>query len=150
AAGGDVIVSFGGAAGQELAQVITNVTQLTAAYQTLVTDYNLTHLDFDIEGAAVADHASIDRRSQALAALQQAAAAAGHPLDISFTLPVLPTGLTSDGLYVLQSALRYGVQIGCVNVMTMDYGDSAAPQPQGHMGDYAIQAANSLFSQLQS
>ena len=69
ALGGDVMASFGGEAGQELAQVITNVSQLTAAYQTVVTDYNLTHLDFDIEGAAVADHASIDRRSQALAAL---------------------------------------------------------------------------------
>ncbi len=113
--GGDVMASFGGEAGQELAQVITSVPQLTAAYQTVVTDYNLTHIDFDIEGAAEADHASIDRRSQALAALEQTAAAAGHPLQIWFTLPVLPTGLTADGLYVLQSALKYGVQIGGVN-----------------------------------
>ncbi len=150
ALGGDVMASFGGAANQELAQVITNVPKLTAAYQTVVTAYNLTHIDFDIEGAAVADHASIDRRSQALAALQQSASAAGHPLSISFTLPVLPTGLTADGLYVLQSALKYGVQIGGVNVMTMDYGDSPAPNPAGHMGDYAIQAANSLFAQLQT
>ena len=71
---------------------------LTAAYQTVVTDYNLTHIDFDIEGAAVADHASIDRRSQALAALQQTEAAAGKPLTIWFTLPALPTALTADGL----------------------------------------------------
>jgi hypothetical protein len=150
AAGGDVMASFGGEAGQELAQTITNVSQLTAAYQTVITDYNLSHIDFDIEGAAVADHASIDRRSQALAALQQAATAAGHPLSIWFTLPALPTGLTADGLYVLQSALHYGVQIGGVNVMAMDYGDSAAPQPAGQMGTYAIDAANSLFSQLQT
>ena len=61
---------------------------------------------------------------------------------------MLPTGLTADGLYLLQSALKYGVQIGGVNIMTMDYGDSAAPNPQGHMGDYAIQAATSLFNQL--
>lgn len=150
ALGGDVMPSFGGAAGQELAQVITDVKTLTAAYQTVITNYSLTHIDFDIEGAAVADHASIDRRSQALAALQQTAAAAGKPLEIWFTLPVLPTGLTADGLYVLQSALKYGVKIGGVNVMTMDYGDSAAPNPAGHMGDYAIQAANSLFAQLQT
>ncbi|HEY4308594.1 MAG TPA: cellulose binding domain-containing protein [Pirellulales bacterium] len=147
--GGDVMASFGGEAGQELAQVITNVKTLTAAYQTVVTDYNLTHIDFDIEGAAVADHASIDRRSQALAALQQAQAAAGQPLTIWFTLPALPSGLTADGLYVLQSALKYGVQIGGVNVMTMDYGESAAPNPQGQMGTFAIEAANSLFAQLQ-
>ena len=148
--GGDVMVSFGGAANQELAQVITNVSSLTAAYQSVITAYGLTHLDFDIEGAAVADHASIDRRSQAIAQLQQAAAAVGHKLDVWFTLPVLPTGLTADGLYVIQSALRYGVNIAGVNIMTMDYGDSAAPNPAGHMGDFAIQAATSLFGQLQT
>ncbi|HVW38794.1 MAG TPA: cellulose binding domain-containing protein [Pirellulales bacterium] len=150
AAGGDVMASFGGAANQELALVISDVTQLTAAYQKVVSAYNLTHLDFDIEGAAVADRASIDRRSQALAALQQNAASAGRNLEIWFTLPVLPSGLTSDGIYLLQSALKYGVQIAGVNIMTMDYGDSAAPNPQGHMGDYAIQAATSLFGQLKT
>ena len=147
-AGGDVMVSFGGASNAELAQQITNVTQLTAAYQTVVNAYNVTHLDFDIEGAASADHASIDRRSQALAALEQNAAATGTNLQIWFTLPVLPTGLTADGLYVVQSALKYGVQIAGVNVMAMDFGDSAAPSPANQMGNYAIDSATSLFNQL--
>jgi hypothetical protein len=150
AAGGDVMASFGGAANQELALVISDVTQLTAAYQKVVSAYNLTHLDFDIEGAAIADRASIDRRSQALAALQHNAAAAGRNLEIWFTLPVLPSGLTSDGVYLLQSALKYGVEIAGVNIMTMDYGDWAAPSPQGRMGDYAIEAATSLFDQLRT
>ena len=148
AAGGDVMVSFGGASNSELAQQITNVTQLTAAYQTVVNAYNVTHLDFDIEGAASAEHASIDRRSQALAALEQNATAAGKNLQIWFTLPVLPTGLTADGLYVVQSALKYGVQIAGINVMAMDFGDSAAPSPANQMGNYAIDSANSLFNQL--
>jgi hypothetical protein len=142
--------SFGGAAGQELAQTITNVNQLAVAYQTVITDYNVTHLDFDIEGAAEADHASIDRRSQALAIVEQTAIAAGHPLQVYFTLPVLPTGLTADGLYVLQSAMKYGVQIAGVNIMTMDFGDGPAPSPQGQMGTYSIEAAESLFAQLGS
>jgi hypothetical protein len=148
ALGGDVSVSFGGEAGTELAQAITSVPALTSAYQQVITAYGLTHIDFDIEGAAVADPASIDRRSQAIAALQATAAAAGKTLDVSFTLPVLPTGLTSDGLYVLQSALKYGVKISTVNVMAMDYGDSAAPKPAGQMGTYAIDAAQSTYAQL--
>lgn len=148
AVGGDVMVSFGGAANQELAERITNVTQLTAAYQTVVDAYNVTHLDFDIEGAAAANHAAIDRRSQALALLQQNAAAAGRNLEIWFTLPVLPSGLTADGMYVVQSALRYGVHLAGVNIMAMDYGDSAAPSPTHQMGKYAIDSANSLFNQL--
>jgi chitinase len=148
ALGGDVSVSFGGAAGQELAQVLTDATALKNAYRTVVDTYNLTRIDFDIEGAAVADRASIDRRSQALAALQQERAAAGKSLQVWLTLPVLPTGLTADGLFVVQSALAHGLVIAGVNIMAMDYGNAAAPNPQGHMGDYAIQAANSVFNQL--
>ena len=146
--GGDVMVSFGGAAGQELAQKITSVSALTAAYEQVINAYGLTHIDFDIEGAAEADAASIDRRSQAIAAAQRDATAAGRTLAVSFTLPVLPTGLTSDGLAVIQSALNRGVQISGVNVMTMDFGDSAAPSPSGKMGQYVIDSGQSLFNQL--
>lgn len=149
ALGGDVAVSFGGENGQELSLAITSVPQLVQAYQTVINAYQLTHIDFDIEGGAVADHASIDRRSQALALLQQNAATAGRTLDISFTLPVLPSGLTSDGLYVLQSAVKYGVHVNLVNIMTMDFGDGAAPNPAGQMGTYTIDAAKSLFTQME-
>ncbi|WP_406695549.1 cellulose binding domain-containing protein [Singulisphaera sp. Ch08] len=150
ALGGDVMASFGGASGRELAQAITDVNALTAAYQKVIDAYGLTHLDFDIEGAASADLASIHRRSQAIANLQANATAAGKTLNVWFTLPVLPTGLTVDGVNLLQSALRYGVRIDGVNIMTMDYGDGAAPNPRGQMGEYAIDAANSLFRQLQT
>jgi hypothetical protein len=148
--GGDVMVSFGGASNHELAEVITDPTALKVAYQKVIDAYKLTHIDFDIEGGAMADRAAVDRRSQAVAALQRDAVAAGRTLDVWFTLPVLPTGLTNDGMYVVQSALRYGVNIAGINIMAMDYGDSAAPNPQGLMGDYSIAAGESLFSQLKS
>src|SRR5882724_10443533 len=51
-AGAQVIVSFGGAGGVELAQSCTNTTSLQAAYQTVINQYHLSHVDFDIEGAA--------------------------------------------------------------------------------------------------
>lgn len=146
--GGDVMVSFGGAANTELAVAISDVDQLTDTYQSVIDQYSLTHIDFDIEGAWVADRASIDRRSEAIARLQ--ADPANENLQVWFTLPVLPTGLTSDGLYVIESALSHGVDIAGVNIMAMDYGDGAAPNPDGRMGDYAIQAAESLFAQLRS
>ena len=150
ALGGDVVISFGGAAGTELAEYITDTNRLQAAYQSVVTRYSATRIDFDIEGAADADKISINRRSTVLAALQAAAAAAGKTLQISLTLPVLPTGLDADGLYVLQSAVSNGVNLATVNIMTMDYGDGAAPNPSGKMGTYAIQAATNLFLQLKS
>ena len=146
--GGEVLVSFGGAAGTPLAAAIPNVGDLTQAYQAVIDQYDLTWIDFDVEGFWVTDEASIDRRSQAIRNLQDQAAMDGKPLEVWFTLPVLPSGLTADGLNVVESALSHGVDIGGVNIMAMDYGDSAAPNPEGQMGDYAIDAAESLFDQM--
>ena len=148
--GGDVIVSFGGSAGTELAAYITDTNRLQMAYQYVINTYSATRIDFDIEGAWVADTASINRRSVVLAGLQAAATAAGRALQISLTLPVLPSGLDNNGLYVLQSAVSNHVNLTCVNVMAMDYGDNAAPSPAGKMGTYAIMAATNLFNQLKS
>jgi hypothetical protein len=148
AAGGDVRPSFGGENGTELAQSCTDVASLTAQYQKVVDAYALDRIDFDIEGAAVADHASIDRRSAAIAAVQAAQRAKGRDLKVTLTLPVLPSGLTADGLYVLQSAHSHGVNVTTVNVMAMDFGDSEAPSPAGKMGAYAIQSAQSTRAQI--
>jgi hypothetical protein len=146
AIGGDVRISFGGQAGRELAITCTNVSQLEAAYQQVISAYNVNKLDFDIEGAAVDNTAANARRGQALAALQ-----ANNPgLQVSFTLPVLPSGLTSDGDAVLTGAVQAGVKIAAVNVMAMDYGDGAAPNPSGQMGTFAIDAATATDAQVAS
>ncbi|WP_376794820.1 carbohydrate binding domain-containing protein [Thermogemmatispora sp.] len=143
ALGGDVIVSFGGANGIELAQACSSVSSLQAQYQAVVTNYQLTRIDFDIEGAAIADSASVDRRNKAIAALQ----AANPGLFVSYTLPVMPSGLTQDGINLLQNAITNGVNVGMVNIMAMDYGSSAPPN---QMGQNAISAAQSTFNQLKS
>ncbi|MEM0926086.1 MAG: Calx-beta domain-containing protein, partial [Planctomycetota bacterium] len=148
ALGGDVMISFGGAANTELAVAVTDVDALTSAYQSVIDAYSLTHIDFDVEGAWLAHRPSIDRRSRAIANLQLDAAEADRKLSVWFTLPVLPTGLTPDGLYVLRSALAAGVAIDGVNIMAMNYGDAVAPDPIGRMGEYAIEAAKNLQRQM--
>jgi chitinase len=148
ALGGDVNVSFGGAANQEMAEVLTDKAALKAAYLQVINTYDLKRIDFDIEGGALANKTVIDRRSAVLSEIQADMLKAGKPLEIWLTLPVLPTGLTADGLYAVNSAFKAGVRLGGVNIMAMDYGDSAAPNPAGKMGDYAIQAATSLQGQL--
>ncbi|MFG3010593.1 cysteine/serine endopeptidase inhibitor, partial [Streptomyces cinerochromogenes] len=55
--GGDVIASFGGASGTELGQACGSVTALQEQYRTVVDALDLSRLDFDIEGAALADSA---------------------------------------------------------------------------------------------
>lgn len=69
-------------------------------------------------------------------------------LKVAFCLPVLPQGLTHDGLYVIESAKNEGVRIDVVNVMAMDYGDGAAPNPEGRMGRYAIDAPQNTHNQM--
>jgi len=146
--GGDAIVAFGGASGQELGQVCTDVASLEAAYQTIADAYGFTHLDFDVEGADIDDAAATARRSEALAQLQAHYAHLGKSLEISLTLPVLPAGMPQDVVNVVKSALQAGVKIELVNVMAMDFGDGAAPHPSGRMGQYAIQAVKSSARQL--
>lgn len=150
AMGGDVMVSFGGAANTALWSACQNTNNLKEQYKRFVDAYGLTNIDFDIEGASATDSASIDRNSKALAMLQSEWQAQGKQVKVWYTLPVLPTGLDSNGLSVVRSAIKYGVKLDGVNVMTMDYGNSAAPSPSGKMGQYGIQAITSLQSQLQS
>jgi Glycosyl hydrolases family 18 len=145
ALGGDVIVSFGGASGIELAQACTSVETLQREYQAVIDKYNLTGIDFDVEGGAVSDAAANDRRNKAIAALQAYARAHNRELKVSFTLPVLPSGLEPSGTALLQNALLNSVEISAVNIMAMDYGAIADPN---QMGQNAVSAANGVISQL--
>ena len=129
AAGGNVIISFGGepdgSTPNEIAQTCTSVTSLTAAYQNVVNTYGVNRLDFDIEGSVLSDTAATTRRDQALAALQKADPA----VQIDFTLAVDPTGLptgTGSEYALLQDAKNAGVNVNLVNIMTMDYYDGQA------------------------
>ena len=69
-AGGEVRVSFGGAAGTGLAAACKTPAQLQAAYQVVINTYGLTHIDFDVEGHWLAEVKSIERRSRAIFGLQ--------------------------------------------------------------------------------
>ncbi|MET9519433.1 cellulose binding domain-containing protein [Streptomyces sp. NPDC002994] len=140
AKGGDVRVSFGGAAGTELALNCSSADELAAAYGKVVDAYKLTKVDFDVEGAALPDTAANTRRAQAIAQLQKK-----YPgLDVSFTLPVMPEGLTQQGVDLVADAKKNGVKINAVNIMAMDYG----PSYSGDMGTYAVQAATATQAQL--
>jgi hypothetical protein len=140
AKGGDARVSFGGASGTELAGACSSASDLAAAYGKVIDQYKVTKADFDIEGAALPDTAANTRRAQAIAQLQKS-----HPdLQVSFTLPVMPEGLTQPGVDLLANAQQNGVKTDAVNVMAMDYGASYS----GDMGDYAIQAATATQAQI--
>ncbi len=139
--GGEVIVSFGGATGTELARRCHTAKSLANQYDAAVRALGASSVDFDIEGKTLNKRIGLDRRSKAIAILERR-----HPgLEVSFTLPVDQRGLTGDGRALIRSALQHGVRIGVVNIMAMDFFNS---QAVGHMGQSAVQAANSTLDQL--
>jgi len=142
------MVSLGGAAGQSLAQSYAQrglgAASLATAYGAMVDTLKLTKVDFDIEGAAIAETQTLKLQMDAIALVQKS-----RPnLGVWLTLPVLPQGLTQDGVNAVKIALVAGVKVDGVNVMAMDYGDSAAPPQLKSMGEYAIDAANATFAQM--
>jgi chitinase len=143
AAGGNVMISFGGESGGELAQTCTNVSSLTAAYLNVVDTYGINRLDFDIEGSVLSDTSATTIRDEALAALQ----AEDPSVQVDFTLAVAPSGLpTGSGseYALLQNAQSEGVKVSAVNIMTMDFGAG-----QNGLTD-AETAAEGTASQLSS
>ncbi|MFF8940766.1 chitinase [Streptomyces sp. NPDC014864] len=140
ASGATVRVSFGGASGKELAATCGSVSELAAAYGEALDAAGSSQADFDIEGDELTDSASVALRSRAIARLQRERPG----LSVSFTLPVMPSGLDADGLALLESANTYDVQVTTVDIMTMNYGESY----DGDMGDYAVTAAKAAHTQL--
>ncbi|MFI9563874.1 chitinase [Streptomyces rishiriensis] len=133
-------VSFGGSSGTELAASCGSVSELTRAYGEALDAAGSAQADFDVEGDELTDSDSVALRSRAIAALQKERPG----LEVSFTLPVMPSGLDSDSLALLASANKYDVQVSTVNLMTMNYGESYA----GDMGGYAITSATAAQAQL--
>ena len=133
--GGDVIVSFGGADGKEIALVETNLALLEAKYQAVIDRYQFTWLDFDIEGGTVRKMPVNIRRNTVLARLQ----AKNPGLIISFTVAVDPDGVPDSALKMIADAKAQGVNIYSANIMTMDYGHNFSA---GHkMSEISIASA---------
>jgi cellulose synthase/poly-beta-1,6-N-acetylglucosamine synthase-like glycosyltransferase/chitodextrinase len=119
--GAQPIVSFGGQAHTSLDVACTSVKSLTQAYQSVIDAYQLTAIDLDIEGAALDNFQAGQRRTAAVAGLEQAAQAAHRQLSVWLTLPVEPSGLQDDAISVIESMLRDRVSITGINIMTMDF-----------------------------
>src|SRR4029453_13616210 len=158
ALGGDVVPSFGGwsadQGGTEIGDSCQDPAQIAAAYENVVTTYDVTRLDMDIEGRSLTKADGIDRRNKAIKLLQKWAeskgrrgriqsrkkwaAHNGRTVQIQYPLPTSRDGLEASGLAVLQNAIANGVQVDVVNPMVFDYYDRA----NADMGDSAISALN--------
>jgi hypothetical protein len=143
--GAQPIVSFGGESGSELAASCSSLSQLTAAYQSVISTLHVTHIDFDIEGAEIAYTADNALRFQAISALE----AANPGLVVSVTIPVLPSGPDNNGQAFLAAAKSAGTRIDLINVMTMDYYGSYDTGGAA-MGTDAVDAAQATLAYAQT
>ena len=140
--GGDVIISFGGAAGPELALANNDAQKLETEYQSVVEQYKFTWLDFDIEGKALSDDEVNARRNLAIAGLQKK----NPQLRITFTLPVNPNGISKHSQSLLADAKAKGVKVYSANIMVMDFG--ARTSTDKKMADLAIASALKTHEQI--
>jgi GH18 family chitinase len=148
ALGGDVIPSFGGwsadQGGTEIADSCKDVNTIAAAYEDVITRYNVTRLDMDVEGRSLNRTDGIDRRNKALAQVEAWAAAQRRPFQVSYTLPTSASGLEPSGVAILQNAVANGTRVDVVNIMAFDYYDRVTTD----MGTAAVNAANGTAAQL--
>lgn len=149
AAGGDVGISFGGwttdNGGTDLGSTCSSPSAAAAQIESVVTTFDLHHVDFDIESLALSNHTDVDRTTKALKLVRSWASSNSRSLKFSYTLPTFPSGLSSDGQYVLSNGKANGFVPNYVNLMTMDYGTSGT-----EMGTAANSALDAAAAQVAS
>ena len=148
ALGGDVIPSFGGwsadQGGTEIADSCKEIGTIAAAYEDVLTRYNVTRLDMDVEGRSLNRTDGIDRRNKALKLVQDWAAQQGRPFQVSYTLPTSASGLEPSGVAILQNAIMNHTRVDVVNIMAFDYYDRVTTD----METAAMNAATGTAAQL--
>ena len=139
AAGGDVAVSFGGFNGTELGTTCGSASALAAAYQKVITKYNLTRVDFDYENGALDSNTAI--RFGAIAILER-----NNPkLVVSLTIPMTTVGFPGSGTDEIRQAVAAGARLDVINIMDFDTGLTSGTEVA-----QTETIANDAIGQLQS
>ena len=139
--GGDATISFGGANGVAFWQTSQDIDVLYNTYLDIVNGYGLTRIDLDVEGGAQNKQNNI-ANAKAIKKLQDETG-----VEVSLTLPVLPSGLTQTQLDVLEAYLSNNVNLKYINIMAMCYG-SGVLQPNENYGTASVRAMDSTKNQI--
>jgi hypothetical protein len=138
AAGGDVVVSFGGASGPWLEDTCSSASALAAAYQTVINAYGLKAIDIDIEGTPYNSATDQQKTVDALKTIK-----ANNPgITEYITLGSDTTGPDSS---LINRAASSGLAVDGWGIMTFDWGNTT-----GNQGQLTIQAADGLKNKLKT
>ena len=101
-----MIPSFGGYSadqgGTEIADSCKTVSQIAAAYESVITTYGVTRLDMDVEAKSLGNTAGIDRRNKAIKMTEDWAASNGIPMKVL----VVGTGAVGAAVAAVAQAAR--------------------------------------------
>jgi hypothetical protein len=139
AAGGDVVVSFGGWSGRKLGIECHSARALARAFEAVIDAYTLKAFDLDIEHTEIASAAARGRIVGALKIVKR-----NHPdVQVSITFGTGQTGPFAVGLDLIDRAASASLAVDAWTIMPFDFG-----APVSDMGQVSVQAAEGLKSDL--
>jgi hypothetical protein len=140
-AGGDVIVSFGGASGAKLGEHCSSASALAGAYQKVINAYGLKAIDIDIE-ASEASNATV--RQRVIDALK--IVKTNNPgIKEYVTFGVATNGPDAVGKDLINKGAAAGLTIDGWTIMPFDFGGHS-----GSMGSVTITASDGLKNAVKS
>jgi len=114
--GGDFTISIGGQAGDAPWVVTQSETELEKFYNDVIETYKIKRLDLDIEESNQDEDQNIIN-AKAIKKVQDKT-----KIEITLTIPIMPTGWESKQIKIINAYLDAGVDIAIINSMTMCYG----------------------------
>jgi chitinase len=139
-AGGDVVVSFGGASGNKLGNACKNETALAAAYQKVIDTYKLKAIDIDLEAGEVGQSLKV---LKALKIVKQKNAG----IETIMTLGTGTGGLVGGEAKIPGQAKSIGSPVDNWTIMPFDFSDNDSKLDHGKA---TISASEGLHKQLKS
>ena len=138
-AGGDVVISVGGASGSKLGNACSNASALAGAYQKVIDAYKLRALDIDLEAGEVSQSTKV------LAALK-ITKQKNPKVQLILTLGTGTSGLVGGEAKIPGQAAKIGSPVDVWTIMPFDFGG----QSGSDMGKLTLQASEGLHKQLKS
>jgi len=135
AAGGDVVVSFGGWSGAKLGEKCSSASALAGAYQKVINAYKLKAIDIDIENTEVASATVRQRVISALKTVKN-----NNPgIKEYVTFGTTTSGPDSAGIDLIKKGAAAGLALDGWTIMPFDFGGHS-----GSMGAVSTTAADGL------
>ena len=138
--GGDFAISVGGQVGAAPWVVTQNQTALENFYLDIIGTYELKRLDLDIEESNQ-DKTQNEINAKAIKNVQDKT-----NVEITLTIPIMPSGWQEKQINVIKAYLDAGVEIQTINSMTMCYGTGVYENED--YGTASVRAINNSIKKM--